>query len=87
MTPRMRATTAGASPWSTNCTARRRRRSSSPAVPLVLIPLFYSPTLPVVSLERSDAVTSWKSAHQFTSRDNVTGGDNHGKAREYGNLP
>src|SRR5436305_1677027 len=36
-TPRMRATTVGDSPCSTASTARRRRRSSSAAVPLGLI--------------------------------------------------
>jgi hypothetical protein len=38
VTPRMRATTPGDSPASTNATARRRRRSNSAALPSGLIP-------------------------------------------------
>ena len=56
MTPKMRATTAGASPCSVKATARCRRHSNSAADPLGLILLFYALASPIVSLERSDAV-------------------------------
>src|SRR4051812_2932384 len=55
----MRATTAGASPSLSSSTARFRRLSNSAAVPLGLIPVFYTPASLGVSLKRSYAVGSF----------------------------